>query len=378
MMLLANAITYQFSETVFLMLGAPLLLWLYWKLARYREETSKQFVGDNLGPALALKRSAFYSAWRAGLLALSWLLATIALMGPLWQQVNVLPTQTAAVTPSTALSGVAGQILRKPHDVIFALDVSASMTTTDTPTGQTRLDYARDLISDTIQRISAENVGLYLFTSDIKDLVPPTLDHLYLRMELQSIAVNATGIVGTDFRRVMGDFFKRFWSQPSDKLTTLVVFSDGGDTTLEGLPSDRRDGYIKVILREMGDVNAARRRIVTVGIGSATGQNIPGLDYQSGPVHSALLASLLEQVARSGNGVYLQASDFEGPGLSEELSTRIGEGAPSSTQGADGQPTFSATTVTVPPPVPLHVLPLVAAIALLVAALWLPEAEEDA
>ncbi len=374
MNMLAFAITYRFSQASILLLGALLLVWSYWRLANYREGVLRQFLGDRYDSVLAVKRSLVYSTWRTVLLALSWLLATIALMGPLWNRTST-PKTNQEVPVLSNDSAVVSRYQRKPYDIIFALDVSASMTATDTPTGQPRIDYARDLIGDTIARLPADNIGLYLFTSEVKDLIPATLDHLYLRMELQKVGINSVGIAGTDFRKVLGNFYTRFWATPSDRAITLVLITDGGDTTLEGLPDDQRGDYIQVIARQLGNASTPRK-VLTVGIGSTIGQNLTGIDYQGGPIHSSLMVNLLQQIARIGNGVYLQDSDFEGPGLSEELYTRISEADPSSQENQLQQGTTSTGTFGAPP-IDLQWLPLLGAIILLIVSLGLPETEEE-
>ncbi len=156
------------------------------------------------------------------------------------------------------------------------------MMATDTPTGQSRLDFARDLISDTVSKLPADNIGLYLYTSDVKDLVPATLDHLYLRMMLQKTEVNSVGIAGTDLRKVLGNLYSRFWAKPSDRAISLVLITDGGDTTLEGLPDDQRADYSKVIARALGN-SSTPRKVVTIGIGSKAGQNLTDWTIRADP-----------------------------------------------------------------------------------------------
>ncbi len=88
MSMLAFAITYRYSQASFILLGALLLVWSYWRLAKYREGVLRDFLGNRQDSDLTLKRSVTYSAWKTILLALSWLLATIALMGPVWNQTS--------------------------------------------------------------------------------------------------------------------------------------------------------------------------------------------------------------------------------------------------------------------------------------------------
>jgi Ca-activated chloride channel family protein len=252
------------------------------------------------------------------------------------------------------------------------------MTVADTMTGQTRFERAKDIIGDTVNRLSAANTGLDAFSLIVKVIVPPTLDHLYLRMLLRDVQINETGLAGTDFRRVFNELQRSLWSNLTDKYITLVVVSDGGDTHLEGQPDDKRAAYIREILSELGNVDASHRRIFTVGVGSTEGQTIPGVEYQGNPVMSALVPDVLQQIADKGHGAYFQANRFDGMGLSEDLAAAIIEGAPPPLQAGEGHGTIRTGGAEAPPPIPLFFLPLLLAIGMLVAALALPEVDPDA
>ncbi len=86
------------------------------------------------------------------------------------------------------------------------------------------------------------------------------------------------------------------------------------------------------------------------------------------------MADVLRQIASTGNGVYLQASDYEGPGLSEELYTRISEGNLS--EGQQEQAVASRVMIS-SEAIDIQWLPLFISIILLIVGLGLPEVEEE-
>ncbi len=376
MVIVADAVVYGFPAAALLFLALPLIVWLYFGLERERTAAAEAFLGGRLSRWLALARSAPNQALRITLLALAWMAAALALMQPAWQRISAAPSSHHAVGGGTKAQGE--ELRRRPQDVIFLLDTSPSMSVVDTMTGQTRLERAKDIIADTVNRLTASNTGLDAFSLIVKVVVPPTLDHLYLRMLLRDVQINETGLAGTDFRRVLHDLKQSLWGTPTDKYITLVIVSDGGDTHLEGLPADRRASYLKEIVSELGSIDANQRRIFTVGVGSASGQTIPGLEYQGKPVLSALVPDVLQQIADKGHGAYFQANRFDGMGLSEELSSAIIEGSPPPLQPMQGQGGGHLAATEAPPAIPLFYLPLLLAIGLLVAALLLPEVDHDA
>lgn len=379
MIFVADAIVYRCAAAAWLMLAAPVFLWLFWQLTRQREGVLKDFLGTVLHKRLTVARSSKNYQGRAGCLVLAWLLGTLSLMQPEYQRVREPQTFSEQIETSKGREApMEGAIQRKPMDVIFLLDASASMNVVDTPTGQTRLEFAKDLIADTITRLTGDNIGLDVFTTEVKQLVPPTLDHLYLRMLLRDVHVNETRTPGTDFRRVLNFLRQNLWGKLSDKMNVLVVVSDGGDTELESLPKDQQAAYIKVILSGFGDIDASHRRVFTIGVGSTQGQTVPGVEQAGKPVRSALMDEFLRQLAVWGSGVYLDANNYEGLGLSEELASAIAEAEPKPKQivGAriiGGNIRAPAS----PPPQELFYWPLLMGIFLLIASTLIPEVDEE-
>lgn len=371
MTVIASGIVYGAPQMAFLLLAAPAMLLLYRRLARERQQALLQFVGPNQEGNLALARTNTSQVLRAALFALSWMAASLALMLPAWQSSLAIPSEGAGQNVATQKSV---EVERLPHDVIFVLDTSASMSVADTTTGQTRLDSARGLISDTIARLTSENTGLSVFTSTLKPIVPATLDHLYLLMLLQDVGVNATGVAGTDFRQMLGELQKAYWERPSDKLVSVIVISDGGDTSLQDISSKDQEAYIHTIVKQLKDVNVSQRRIYTVGMGSTQPATIPGMEDRGRPVQAPLKEELLKKLAKVGQGSYFRANDYEASELSDLLSATLLENAPKPVS-SQSRRTFSRTAAA--PSTPLFGLFVILAFALLMAALILPEVEQE-
>ena len=71
-------------------------------------------------------------------------------------------------------------------EIVLALDISGSMEATDFAP-QNRLEAAKSVIDDFIQRREFDQIGLVVFAHDSYQLVPPTLDYSILRKTLSNI-----------------------------------------------------------------------------------------------------------------------------------------------------------------------------------------------
>lgn len=115
------------------------------------------------------------------------MLGVLALMDPVLHVVSEQFVSESSPVQTTT-------VRRKAHDVVFLLDVSASMGVKDGRLSRSRLDYAKELIDEIVARLHGETVSLYTFTSKVAQVVPGTMDYLYLRMLLRDVEVNSTGV----------------------------------------------------------------------------------------------------------------------------------------------------------------------------------------
>ena len=72
------------------------------------------------------------------------------------------------------------------------------MAVVDTRVGESRLDYAKEIIDELVSQLDGEEVALYSLTSEMTLLVPPTNDYLYLRLMLHQVGYNEGDVYGTD------------------------------------------------------------------------------------------------------------------------------------------------------------------------------------
>ncbi|MCA9274600.1 MAG: VWA domain-containing protein [Phycisphaerales bacterium] len=184
------------------------------------------------------------------------------------------------------------------RDVVFMLDVSRSMLATDV--APNRLDKAKLWITDLVDQLGGDRVGLVAFAGSSTVACPLTNDRLFFRLALDELNPQSVLVGGTN----IGDAIRR---------TNELVFPEAGDADQGGfrdlvLISDGED-------QESLPVEAARQaaargvRIIAIGIGSDKGALIEADrdNPRSNVVRSRLQSRTLSEIAHaSPGGVYLE------------------------------------------------------------------------
>jgi Ca-activated chloride channel family protein len=182
-------------------------------------------------------------------------------------------------------------------DILFAVDTSKSMLTQDvTPD---RLTRAKLAITDFVNKLDGDRVGLIAFAGDAFLQAPLTLDYSAFGETLDAIDTNTIPRGGTDISSAITEAQAAFGKGSNKKI--LVLITDGEDLEAKGIDSAR-------------DAGKNGMTIYTVGVGSAAGGLIPipgangGTDFvkdESGQfVKSHLDEDTLKQIAAAAGGLY--------------------------------------------------------------------------
>src|SRR5438445_13642420 len=191
----------------FLSFIAVAIVLLYVFLNRFRKRVIDRFgTIENIKKTAHLRSRRFF--WlRVFCIAFAFLFATFALMEPMEfieEKTDVEKTDTQA-----AREGV--------DELVFIIDVSASMGSLDTRENNSRLSRAKEIVDATIKYLGGVNISLYAFAGDAKSIVPPTMDYLYFRILLQSLQINETGIPGTDFSVLVNQMKEKYFDSKIKK-----------------------------------------------------------------------------------------------------------------------------------------------------------------
>lgn len=185
---------------------------------------------------------------------------------------------------------------RRGIEAIIALDVSNSMLATDvTPS---RLDKSKMLISNLVDNMVDDKVGLIVYAGEAYTQLPITSDYVSAKMFLDNIDPSLIAVQGTDIARAI-NLATHSFTQQEGVGRAIFVITDGEDN-------------------EGGAVEAAREaakkgmKVFVMGVGSPEGSPIPMpgsnryiTDNAGNTVVSKLNEDMCRDIAQAGEGAYI-------------------------------------------------------------------------
>jgi len=192
---------------------------------------------------------------------------------------------------------------RKGIEVMIALDVSNSMLAQDVL--PSRLENAKQVLSQLIDDMNNDKIGLVVFAGDAYTQLPITVDYVSAKMFLSSISPQMVPRQGTAIGSAIDLAIKSFGPK-SDSGRAIIVITDGENH------EDDAIGAAKL---------AADNNIMVdvIGMGKADGSPIPVpgtmsfmKDKDGNVVVSKLNEQMCKEIAAAGKGVYVHADNGNG------------------------------------------------------------------
>ncbi|MGC6456246.1 MAG: vWA domain-containing protein [Coraliomargaritaceae bacterium] len=209
---------FQFQSPVFLLLLALLPLTAWWS-GRSGPEAAIRFSSISLVKPLSRSRRSRAGKFLFGLRFLGLVCLILALARPQKGQMN----------ESTEADGI---------DIVLTLDLSISMRALDLSTRQniaTRLDAAKSVLKDFIDERPYDRIGLVAFAADAFVVSPLTLNHDWLKKNIQRLELGDIDGSGTAIGTALGAAINRL----RDKETggrIVVLLTDGENNSGEVSP----------------------------------------------------------------------------------------------------------------------------------------------
>lgn len=185
-------------------------------------------------------------------------------------------------------------------DVMFVLDTSRSMLAEDAQPN--RLARAKAEISQLVGKLEGQRVGLVAFAGRAVQVCPLTPDHAFFDTVLGTLDTRTAGKGGTRVGDAINTALRGFPAGQGAKLIVLITDGDDQDKYTEDAAKKARDQGVK---------------IVAVGLGSETGAPITLTDPATGAktqlmhdgkvVISKLDGEMLRKVALVTEGAYIPA-----------------------------------------------------------------------
>jgi len=202
------------------------------------------------------------------------------------------------------------KVKRKGVELIIALDVSNSMLAGDIE--PSRLERAKRAISQMVDRLHNDKIGLIVFAGDAYVQVPLTTDYSAVKMYLSSITTDIVPRQGTAIGSAVdlaGDSF-----DPESGLEkALIVITDGENhqgNVVEAASQARKENIT------IHTIGMGSRQGAPIPIRRENGQTVYQKDQQGSTVISKLDEGTLQRLASEGQGIYIRANNAR-TGLNE-------------------------------------------------------------
>ena len=277
---------YQFEEPRFfyILFTIPVMAVLFLLALLWRKRTQKKFATNGLLKKLAPNRSIFKSVLKFLVLSLALFCLSVALVNP---------------KVGTKLE----TIKREGVDIVFALDVSKSMLAEDI--APNRLDKSKQLITQIINSLAGDRVGIIGYAGSSFPQVPITTDFSAAKLFLSSMNTDMVSSQGTAITEAIA-MAQTYYNDEEQTNRVLFILSDGEDHA----------GNVSTIVQEAAEMGI---RIFTIGVGSEKGAPIPvkrnGIlqhykrDQNNEQVITRLNLDILKEISSLADGKYIDGSN---------------------------------------------------------------------
>lgn len=268
----------------FLLIAIAILVLLFVGTLLWKKKKQSAFASSKAMKILAPNRSKNKPIIKATLYLVALLFIVIGLVNP--------KIGTKVVT-----------VKRQGIDIVFTLDVSKSMLAQDM--APDRLEKMKQLVSQIINNLGPDRVGIVGYAGSAFPMLPITTDHYAAKMYLQTMNTDMVSSQGTAFEEAIY-VASNYYDNPNTS-KVMILISDGEDH------GEEMDGAIAI-------ANEKKIRIITIGVGTEKGGPIPiktarGTEYKRDWNNEIVITKLnpatLKHIAESTNGQYYYGSNTQ-------------------------------------------------------------------
>lgn len=197
------------------------------------------------------------------------------------------------------------EVKRKGADIMICLDVSNSMKAEDIQPN--RLEKAKQAISKLVDKLEGDRLGIIVFAGQAYVQLPITTDYAAAKLFLESINTDMIPTQGTDVGQAI-DLAIESFGKDEGKNKAIVIITDG-------------ENHEEDAIRATETAVEKNITVHTIGMGSENGGPIPIYkgDVQEGfrkdkdgnTIVTKLNEQALQEIAATGNGIYVRASSSD-------------------------------------------------------------------
>lgn len=268
----------------YILIAIPVIVVVFLLVLVWKKSVQKKFVDKELLKKLSPNRSLFKSVLKVLVFCLAIACLCLALVNP------KIGTKIETMK-------------REGVDIVFALDVSKSMLVEDI--APNRLDKSKQLITQIINNLSGDRIGIIGYAGSAFPQVPITTDFAAAKLFLNGMNTDMVSSQGTAITQAI-EMAQTFYDDESQTNRVMFLVSDGED----------HGGNIAEIAEEAAEKGI---RIYPIGVGAVEGGPIPikknGVlqyylrDKNNEQVISRLGEETLKEIAKTTNGEYLDGAN---------------------------------------------------------------------
>ncbi|MBD5295919.1 MAG: VWA domain-containing protein [Bacteroides sp.] len=208
-------------------------------------------------------------------------------------------------------------------EVVIAVDASNSMLapSSSEKDAPDRMRMAKMILEKLINRLDNDRVGLIEYAGEAYTLIPVTGDYVSARMFLNSITPGDISNQGTNIAAAI-DMATKSFTDSKDIGKSIILITDAEE--LENPES---------VMEAVKTAAGKGIQINVVGVGGETPVRIPEgngfmMDPTTGaPVETALNEDLALEIAKQGNGIYVNASNKDSLNELEKQMSKVSKTA---------------------------------------------------
>lgn len=264
----------------------PLLVLLFWYLGKNRKKLLLNFADQELHKVLLPTDSNLKRWTKFSVIILAIACLVFAAANP----------QVGTKMQEVKQTGI---------DVFILLDVSNSMMAEDIK--PSRLEKAKYQISNLINKLRGDRIGLIIFAGQAYVQIPLTTDYAAANLFLSAVDVNSVPSQGTAIAAAINLAIASFDSLSTQKV--IIAITDGED----------HEGDV---MEAVEDAVSKSIKLYTIGLGSQSGVPIPVYnnnhqvvgfkkDGAGNTVITRLDEENLKKIAIEGNGTYYRGTNYE-------------------------------------------------------------------
>ncbi len=271
-------------EFFYLLLLVPVFLLLYWMYNRWKKKAERRFGDQQVISTLMPRVSDGKPLVKFLLLLIAFLFLVIGLVDP---QVG------------TKLE----KVKRQGIDMMLVLDVSNSMLAEDIKPN--RLERSKMAISNLIDRLEGDRIGIVIFAGNAYKQLPLTTDYSAAKLFLSAVDTRIVPTQGTAIGEAITMASESFDDEEHNKAIVIITDGENHEDDAIGAATAASESGIKVFTIGMGLTEGAPIPIYN-NYGTRTGFK---QDREGQTVITKLNEDMLRQIAAAGNGAYARANN---------------------------------------------------------------------